>query len=39
MGLQPGDEFEIQLGYKHIHLKQIDDRKDNQLRSPEAVSA
>ncbi len=23
MGLQPGDEFEIQLGYKHIHLKQI----------------
>jgi AbrB family looped-hinge helix DNA binding protein len=24
MGLQPGDEFEIKLGYKHIHLKQVD---------------
>lgn len=23
MGLQPGDEFEITLGRKHIHLKQI----------------
>lgn len=23
MNLQPGDEFEIQLGYKHIHLKQL----------------
>lgn len=23
MGLQPGDEFEIKLGYKHIHLVQI----------------
>jgi AbrB family looped-hinge helix DNA binding protein len=23
MGLKPGDEFEIQLGYKHIHLKQV----------------
>ncbi|MEO1131610.1 MAG: AbrB family transcriptional regulator [Cyanobacteria bacterium J06639_1] len=23
MNLNPGDEFEIQLGYKHIHLKQI----------------
>ncbi|HAJ62063.1 MAG TPA: AbrB family transcriptional regulator, partial [Cyanobacteria bacterium UBA8543] len=20
----PGDEFEIKLGYKHIHLKQLD---------------
>lgn len=29
MGLQPGDEFEIKLGYKHIHLIQIDrDRFD-----------
>jgi hypothetical protein len=25
MGLKPGDEFEIKLGYKHIHLKQVDD--------------
>ena len=24
MGLKSGDEFEIKLGYKHIHLKQID---------------
>jgi hypothetical protein len=24
MGLAPGDEFEITLGRKHIHLKQID---------------
>jgi bifunctional DNA-binding transcriptional regulator/antitoxin component of YhaV-PrlF toxin-antitoxin module len=24
MGLRPGDEFEIKLGYKHIHLKQVD---------------
>jgi len=29
MGLEPGDEFEIKLGYKHIHLKQLDsDRED-----------
>ncbi|MGD1807373.1 AbrB family transcriptional regulator [Dapis sp. BLCC M126] len=27
MGLKPGDEFEIKLGYKHIHLKQVDDEK------------
>ncbi len=25
MGLKPGDEFEIKLGYKHIHLKQLDE--------------
>jgi hypothetical protein len=24
MGLQSGDEFEIKLGYKHIHLKQVE---------------
>jgi hypothetical protein len=24
MGLVPGDQFEIKLGYKHIHLKQIE---------------
>jgi bifunctional DNA-binding transcriptional regulator/antitoxin component of YhaV-PrlF toxin-antitoxin module len=24
MGLTPGDEFEIKLGYKHIHLIQVD---------------
>ena len=25
MGLEPGDEFEIKLGYKHIHLIQLDE--------------
>ena len=25
MGLKPGEEFEITLGRKHIHLKQIED--------------
>lgn len=28
MGLKPGDEFEIKLGYKHIHLIQIDTNKN-----------
>jgi len=28
MGLQPGDEFEIKLGYKHIHLIQLDKDKN-----------
>ncbi|MEB3338764.1 MAG: AbrB family transcriptional regulator [Leptolyngbyaceae bacterium] len=28
MGLKPGDEFEIKLGYKHIHLIQIDADKN-----------
>lgn len=27
MGLEPGDEFEIKLGYKHIHLIQLDSDK------------
>ncbi|GBF82234.1 AbrB family transcriptional regulator [Aphanothece sacrum] len=31
MGLKPGDEFEIKLGYKHIHLKQVDiDAEDDE---------
>ena len=25
MGLKPGDEFEIKLGYKHIKLQQLDE--------------
>jgi AbrB family looped-hinge helix DNA binding protein len=29
MGLKPGDEFEIKLGYKHIHLKQLDNDLDD----------
>ena len=28
MGLTEGDEFEIKLGYKHIHLIQLDRGKD-----------
>ena len=32
MGLEPGDEFEIKLGYKHIHLIQVDaDKKTSHL--------
>lgn len=30
MGLKSGDEFEIKLGYKHIHLIQIDSDQQNQ---------
>jgi AbrB family looped-hinge helix DNA binding protein len=29
MGLKPGDEFEIKLGYKHIHLRQLDSDLDS----------
>lgn len=29
MGLKPGDEFEIKLGYKHIHLIQIGSSEEN----------
>lgn len=29
MGLEPGDEFEITLGKKHIHLKQLESKKDD----------
>jgi AbrB family looped-hinge helix DNA binding protein len=41
MGLKPGDEFEIKLGYKHIHLKQVDSdtakmSEDQDLESAEA---
>lgn len=28
MGLKPGDEFEISLGRKHIHLKQLSGDED-----------
>ncbi len=34
MGLTPGDQFQIKLGYKHIHLIQVDgDRSRNQNKS------
>jgi hypothetical protein len=38
MGLEPGDEFEIKLGYKHIHLKQLDSEKEDELEA-EAMTA
>ncbi|HEY9874294.1 MAG TPA: AbrB family transcriptional regulator [Candidatus Obscuribacterales bacterium] len=28
MGLKPGDEFQIKLGYKHIHLIQLDSSQE-----------
>lgn len=37
MGLKSGDEFEIKLGYKHIHLKQVDAETDES--SEERVAA
>ncbi|BAU66574.1 transcriptional regulator, AbrB family [Stanieria sp. NIES-3757] len=33
MGLKEGDKFEIKLGYKHIHLKQVDDDDDDETFS------
>lgn len=30
MSLEPGDEFEITLGRKHIHLKQVDREGDEE---------
>lgn len=38
MGLQPGDEFEIKLGYKHIHLKQLDMDKEDLAELEEATA-
>lgn len=38
MGLKPGDEFEIKLGYKHIRLVHINADKD-ETREPIAVEA
>jgi AbrB family looped-hinge helix DNA binding protein len=29
MNLKPGDEFEIKLGYKHIHLIQVESDKND----------
>ena len=37
MGLNPGDEFEIKLGYKHIHLKQLDGDSESASEIQEAV--
>ncbi len=35
MGLKPGDEFEIKLGYKHIHLIQLDSDRNGSLEDEE----
>ncbi|NET71887.1 MAG: AbrB family transcriptional regulator [Sphaerospermopsis sp. SIO1G2] len=35
MGLKPGDEFEIRLGYKHIHLIQLGE-SDKKLTAVDA---
>jgi len=37
MGLSPGDEFEITLGRKHIHLRQVDRNGDDYEEDAEAV--
>lgn len=39
MGLKPGDEFEIKLGYKHIHLIQLDGDKATKNGAVEAEEA
>lgn len=38
MGLQPGEEFEIKLGYKHIRLVHLGDRAEEEEEAEEAVS-
>lgn len=38
MGLQPGDEFEIKLGYKHIHLKQVDGERSMESEEESLVA-
>ena len=39
MGLKPGEEFEIKLGYKHIRLVHLDDALDQEdLELEEAAS-
>lgn len=35
MGLQPGDEFEIKLGYKHIRLIQINSKSNEVISGDE----
>ncbi|MDJ0518232.1 MAG: AbrB family transcriptional regulator [Trichodesmium sp. MO_231.B1] len=42
MDLQPGDEFEISLGRKHIHLRQVEaeaEEEEEEEEEEEAVSA
>lgn len=35
MNLKPGDEFEIKLGYKHIHLIQLTNSEDDGAETDE----
>ena len=35
MGLKPGDQFEIHLGHKHIHLIQVDAKSGKELSKDE----
>jgi hypothetical protein len=35
MGLKPGDQFEIRLGHKHIHLIQVDAKSGQELSEDE----
>jgi AbrB family looped-hinge helix DNA binding protein len=37
MGLKPGDEFEIKLGYKHIHLRQVEGGSEAASEESEAA--
>ncbi len=39
MGLKPGDEFEIKLGYKHIHLIQVDADKNGSTNGKGSASS
>lgn len=38
MGLKPGDEFEIKLGYKHIHLIQLDSNRSGSEEEEDSES-
>ncbi|NJK39603.1 MAG: AbrB family transcriptional regulator [Oscillatoriales cyanobacterium RM1_1_9] len=35
MGLEPGDQFEIRLGHKHIHLIQVEGKADENFDEEE----
>jgi hypothetical protein len=39
MGLKPGDEFEIRLGYKHIHLIQLSESEKQLIQSDDDADA
>jgi bifunctional DNA-binding transcriptional regulator/antitoxin component of YhaV-PrlF toxin-antitoxin module len=39
MGLKPGDEFEIRLGYKHIHLIHLSESEKQLIQSDDDADA